>query len=217
MLWRRAPRAVYRVYGEDEYLDAGEAAVGEDTNRGFGGEHAAEDQHTAAHQKPFGLRLGRLVGIGLLVGVTVCAFGLVVGNVLHRPSVATRSGFLPRRPNVPASYAPTGSSAGGAISTETKRQRMPISRDGAPAKTHRSIDGAAPTDHKPEIRALAARAIHASGARAFTHPLPAVRWTAVSTSSGTLVEPDQTSPSVSSGSPPEAASLVAGREFGFEQ
>jgi hypothetical protein len=213
MFWRRTPRAVYRVYGEDEYLDAGEVGVEEDTNPTFGGEYASDDQHTTTHRRPLGSRSGRLVGIGLLVGVTVCALGLVVANVLHRPSVATRSGFVQGTRKVPPSYASTGLSAGATVgvtvSPEAKRHRAPTSHNLARVKAHSSVGGAAPTDRKPDT--------HASGALALTHPLPtATRWVVLE-SSGALAEPHLPQLSTSPGSPPEAASLVGEREFGFEQ
>lgn len=211
MFWRRAPRAVYRVYGEDEYLDAGEVGVEEDTNPTFGGEYASDDQHTTTtHRRPLGSRSGRLVGIGLLVGVTVCALGLVVANVLHRPSVATRSGFVQGTRKAPPSYASTGPSAGTTVgvtvSPEVKRHRAPASHTVARVKAHSSVGGAAPTDRK-----------HASGALALTHPLPtATRWVVLE-SNGALAESHLPQLSTSPGSPPEAASPVGEREFGFEQ
>ncbi|MGA9875705.1 MAG: hypothetical protein WBQ21_07845 [Solirubrobacteraceae bacterium] len=217
MLWRRAPRAVYRVYGEDEYLDGNEVGLEQSTNPISGGEHAAEDRHTAAHPRRLGLRSGRLVGIGLFVGVAVCALGLVVVNALHRPSGTTRSGFVQHTHNVPAGYASTGSassSVGAIASTEAKHKRTRPLRDGAQVKTHSSIGGSATTGHGPDTRA--------SEVFTLTRPRPtgtrfAATRSVVSTSSAVLAEPDQSQPSMSLGSPPEAASLVAEREFGFEQ
>ncbi len=208
MLWRRTPRAVYRVYGEDEYLDD-ETRVEGDTNPTFGGEHASEDRHTATYPRPRGSRSNRFVGIGLLVGVIVCVLGLVVVNALHRPAVTIWSGFGPHTRNVPISQASTGPYIGVTVSAGTTRQRTLISRDGAPVKTRSSIDGAALIDHKLDVRASAVPVL--------THSLPAAKQSDVSASSGAMVKPDQSPPSVSSGSLPEAASLVAEREFGFEQ
>jgi hypothetical protein len=74
--WRRAPRALYRVYGEDEYL------AGED-------EHDAD---AAAGEIPAQMdarRSGRLLGLGLLVCVTASALGLVALHLLDSRSSAT--------------------------------------------------------------------------------------------------------------------------------
>ncbi|MGC2373525.1 MAG: hypothetical protein WA484_06600, partial [Solirubrobacteraceae bacterium] len=83
-LWQRAPRAVYSVCGEDECLS-------ED------GLHAAGEEHGARHlgEEPSTTRLaqapsrsaspGRLIGLGLLVGVILSAAVLVVLNRAHRP------------------------------------------------------------------------------------------------------------------------------------
>lgn len=86
-LWRRAPRQVYRVYGEDEYL--AEEHVAADTE--FLGEaedprsyESGSEIRTAAH--PTGSRTSRLVGVGLLLGVTVGAAGLVLSHLSHETS-----------------------------------------------------------------------------------------------------------------------------------
>jgi hypothetical protein len=80
-LWHRAPREVYRVYGQDEYLaeDDVQVGVGEASSAPPAGEEAR------------GSRSGRLVGLGVLVGVTVGALGLVVLNVWHQRSAVPRS------------------------------------------------------------------------------------------------------------------------------
>jgi hypothetical protein len=78
-LWHRAPREVYRVYGQDEYLAEDDLQVGEAFSAPPAGEEAR------------GSRSGRLVGLGVLVGVTVGALGLVVLNVWHQRSAAPRS------------------------------------------------------------------------------------------------------------------------------
>jgi hypothetical protein len=73
-LWHRAPREVYRVYAEDEYLAQSDA-------------HADEQTWTP----PSHSRSGRLVGLGLLVGVTVGAFALVALNASQRAPMAPQS------------------------------------------------------------------------------------------------------------------------------
>jgi hypothetical protein len=83
-LWHRAPREVYRVYGEEEYLIEEHEAVEEihptgETDR-------LEDRRATVSSLPHSSRTARLVGLGLLVGVSVGAVGLVVFNMAHRAS-----------------------------------------------------------------------------------------------------------------------------------
>ena len=106
-LWHRAPREVYRVYGQDEYLadDALSAddesfaphaaeeswapPTGKESHRTPTHAHAAY-QHSAVAPPSHSSRSGRLVGLGVLMGVTVGALGLVVLNVSHRLPAAPR-------------------------------------------------------------------------------------------------------------------------------
>jgi hypothetical protein len=76
-LWHRAPREVYRVYGQDEYLAEDDLQVEAPSAPPSG-----EEAH--------GSRSGRLVGLGVLVGVTVGALGLVALNATHRSPAAPR-------------------------------------------------------------------------------------------------------------------------------
>ncbi|HEY5287056.1 MAG TPA: hypothetical protein VIJ50_08125 [Solirubrobacteraceae bacterium] len=102
-IWRRAPREVYRVYGEDQYLEGQAAPEGEATpheqestvepdNRGVG------PWTTAAWEAPYvsngdpgssfarqgGTHAGRVIGVGLLVGVGLATLALVFLNLSHR-------------------------------------------------------------------------------------------------------------------------------------
>jgi hypothetical protein len=95
-LWRRAPRSVYQVYGEDQYL-AGD------------GEPVREDRDEAEVQS-HGSRSGRLLAFGLLAGVMASALGLVALDVLrHSPpahsTAVAHSG--PVQQSYPAEPAPT--------------------------------------------------------------------------------------------------------------
>ncbi len=106
-LWHRTPREVYRVYGEDQYLEGetaseGETALREDTtavepDSGAGtswGAFAADappaspDIAGSPSARPSGLRAGRLIGVGLLVGVALATLGLVFLNMSHRHGAA---------------------------------------------------------------------------------------------------------------------------------
>jgi hypothetical protein len=80
-LWRRAPREVYRVYGEDEYLAEGAESPQE-----------ADLPHLAEPPPSRKSSSGRLVGLGLLAGVTVGTIGIVAINASRRVHVASRPG-----------------------------------------------------------------------------------------------------------------------------
>lgn len=106
-LWRRAPREVYRVYGEDQYLEgertpeaqvaAREDATTVESDRSAGSSWDAfaadvppASPRTAdrASARPRGLHTGRLVGVGLLVGVGVATLALVFLNASRQRGVA---------------------------------------------------------------------------------------------------------------------------------
>jgi len=117
-LWHRAPREVYRVYGEDEYLDDGgesaeyvgsgeDGVSGEATESAKPAEHATSvgyagsaEAHRSAQNRAVGRHpvsstshrshSGRLVGVGLLVGVTVGTLGLIALNVSQRPTYPSK-------------------------------------------------------------------------------------------------------------------------------
>jgi hypothetical protein len=108
------------VYGEDEYLAGSDAHADEQTwtpgtnegpqvspaaddpSRVLGGAanedvraappHRVEGHPTVVSPRPSRSRPGRLVGLGLLVGVTVGAFALVALNASHRAPMAPQSG-----------------------------------------------------------------------------------------------------------------------------
>jgi len=86
-LWRRAPREVYRVYGEEEYLGGDAPSAVEESHQAPVQEHA-KDHYAVVGHPAYRAQAGRLVGLGLLVGVVVSAAALVVLNVAHRPPTA---------------------------------------------------------------------------------------------------------------------------------
>ncbi len=107
-LWRRAPREVYRVYGEDQYLEGetapeGETAAQEDStaaepdSRGVASWAAfAADVPPASagtvggpSVSPGGSHAGRMVGVGLLVGVGLATLALVFLNISYRHGAAS--------------------------------------------------------------------------------------------------------------------------------
>lgn len=86
-LWRRAPRQVYRVYGEDEYLAEEHVAGDAEFLRGAEDSRAYEQgSELGDAAPPAASRTPRLVGIGLLLGVTVGAAGLVFSHLSHEAS-----------------------------------------------------------------------------------------------------------------------------------
>jgi hypothetical protein len=80
-LWHRAPRAVYRVYGEEEYLAEQHDGVEEPPP---GGADRQTGRPVIVSSAPRGSHAARLLGLGLLAGVTLGAVGLVVSNLSHR-------------------------------------------------------------------------------------------------------------------------------------
>jgi hypothetical protein len=103
-LWHRAPREVYRVYGEDQYLE-GEIASREDATTvdlgtSVDASWAALDSDApplppraegSSSAVPSGPHAGRMVGIGLLIGVGLATVVLVFLNASHRHKVAPES------------------------------------------------------------------------------------------------------------------------------
>lgn len=88
-LWNRAPREVYRVYGEDEYLAGDALSAGEESPPAPADEYEA-DRHAAVGSPSQRSRSGRLAGLGMLAGVTMAAFGLVALHATQRSSPALR-------------------------------------------------------------------------------------------------------------------------------
>lgn len=145
-LWRRAPRQVYRVYGEDEYLAEEHVAADAEFLR-------AEDSHSYEKRSELGgaapptaSRTPRLVGIGLLLGVTVGAAGLVLSHLSHEASTPRVSSSGPSVPHR-ASGANSGSvlqhtsgvaSADSESATRSKTSRASVSRYRASGSVARS-------------------------------------------------------------------------------
>lgn len=84
MPWQRAPREVYRVYGEDEYLAAEDRPTSERPHVSASDSVEEDSRVALASPASHGSGQGRLIGLGLLIGVTIGAVGLVVVNMSHR-------------------------------------------------------------------------------------------------------------------------------------
>jgi hypothetical protein len=93
-LWRRAPREVYRVYGEEEYLAGGEANVRDERRLEMDAASDEETRRFSHGEKAPSLSPSRLIGLGLLVCVALVAFVLVLSNATHRQSAA-QTGVTP--------------------------------------------------------------------------------------------------------------------------
>jgi hypothetical protein len=106
-LWNRAPREVYRVYGEDQYREGETAPEGEtvaqeaitppapDSRARASWATLATDVSPASpgtsgssSAPPRGLHTGRLIGAGLLMGVGFATLALVFLNMSHRHGAA---------------------------------------------------------------------------------------------------------------------------------
>lgn len=97
-LRHRAPREVYRVYGQDEYLaEDGGSTVEELHAASVDG--CGDDGHpSVTSSQTHASRPARLVGLGLLVGVVVGVAALVVLNASHRSSAVSASGVVQSAP-----------------------------------------------------------------------------------------------------------------------
>jgi len=125
-LWRRAPRQVYRVFGEEEYLTEEHVAADSEflreaeDSRSY--ENGSEIRATAYHARS---RTPRLVGVGLLLGVTVGVAGLVISQLSHEssPPRASSSGpSFPRRALLTSSGS-VSQHASGEVSVDSEAHR----------------------------------------------------------------------------------------------
>jgi hypothetical protein len=111
-LLRRAPRTVYRVYSEDEYLDGDTQALdggGRGESHGAGsslldGRLEASQPDPATVERESLPRPAALLGIGLLFAVAVSAAVLVLeftGRHASRPAAAASAPLAPQRSRRP--------------------------------------------------------------------------------------------------------------------
>jgi len=166
--FHRAPRQVYRVYGEEEYLaeehvasDAGYLHETEDPGSSKNGPeiHGPEidrpeidrpeiDRHDkdgpgmGVAAPPSESRTPRLVGVGLLLGVTVGAAGLVLSHLSHEASHA-RTGAS--APSVSRRVSPTSSRPfRHRVSGEASAHPEPESQLGGGSTRRRSVSAYSP-------------------------------------------------------------------------
>ncbi len=142
MPWQRAPREVYRVYGEDEYLSAEDRPTSERPHVS-GGDSIGEGSSSAL-VSPIsrGSHLGRLIGLGLLVIVTIGAISLVVVNMSRRSpspglglsrSAPARISGLPQGARIASSKA----TFDGQLAAKPSSGRRPLGHPLMPRTIHR--------------------------------------------------------------------------------
>jgi hypothetical protein len=123
-LWRRAPREVYRVYGEKEYLAEGDSLI---EGHEQSGDESRMDEATRVQDAQIpsfdsgtrSSRSVRLVGLGLLMGVTAGVLALVVSNASHRSG--TGAPHSAKSTKLPATHHPSA----GALAKANRTGRAP--------------------------------------------------------------------------------------------
>ena len=199
-LWRRAPRQVYCVYGQDEYLSEGHPAgetepPHDEPESDFVG-RAPEVGAAAAGARSRG---PRLIGVGLLLGATIGAGGLVVSHL---------NGQSPRR--------------GGAVSASSHRvpqassgsaRRAPGVSGARPDLQARSSERSASPAWTPESSGPGV----AAGPRGGSTATPSARARQTVVARGASATADVGADASTDSPSPTAASATAGEEFEFER
>ncbi len=158
-LWRRAPREVYRVYGEEEYLGGDALSADEASHHAPAHEHG-NSRHAVVGSPSYRAQAGRLVGLGLLVGVIVSAAALVVLNATHRPPTAPPSTVAHVARPDGAARASSGAASDGGSPVSASKSPMPRVRARAREGAHSST-GHTSTDH-PSGGRSSTRQLHRS-------------------------------------------------------
>jgi hypothetical protein len=214
-LWRRAPREVYRVYGEDEYFaETGAGSVDEDT--GSAEEGSVAHGHPSI-RPPFEapspvFTPGRVLALALLTASALGALALVVlnGAPPHSPHPRPGLGRVPRAIAGDRPPAPTGR-----VSAIELAERPPAHRSSA--ARDRARDQADP----PPASTLISRRPASATPTSVVYPTPPSRaWVVPAdgyrqdAGEGPGVQP-LPAPAALSWSQPVARSVLD--EFGFER
>jgi hypothetical protein len=245
--WHRAPREVYRVYGQDEYLAEDDAHAAEESWPPLVGEEprqsSAHDDpasvlggidpddvgtaaayrdgglhRTVASSRSHGSRSGRLVGLGVLVGVTVGALGLVALNATHRSPAAPRV--------VVAQTTHAGAAAHASVDAPISHRSVvgmsngPASRMRAPARartraSRHSSAGSAGGDTNSSAGSASAGSASAGSAGGDTTVAPTSAESASKATSAESAQPPQ--PTTSEPTRPGAPAPPIDGEFEFER
>ncbi len=201
-LWRRAPRQVYCVYGQDEYVSdghpAGETEPPHDEPESDFLGRAPEVGVPAPGARSRG---PRLIGVGLLLGAAIGAGGLVVSH-LHGQSSPPGAGASAPSAAHPIPPASSGSErrAPGASSARPDLQARSNERPASPAGT--------PESSLPGVA-------DGPGGGSTATPSAQARQTVVARRAKATADVRVDAPTESPS--PTAASAPAGAEFEFER
>jgi hypothetical protein len=199
-LWKRAPRAVYRVYDEDEYL-AGEHLDGAPDGAGEGDEPSGVEAgaFTLPVKETSGARFRRIGGVALLASATVAVAVLIATHSAHLSSAA------------PAARAERGSEPARALSARRGATRPTVSHavaSEAPSPRTRAIP-------RRTGRAFRRRHQTAAPVKQQVSNRPAIRLEQAATRVELPASPAPAREESSSRPPPMPP--AAGAEFGFER
>lgn len=237
-LWRRAPREVYRVYGEDRYLE-GDAVSSPDASVGYGVSadgtaYEVDPEYDAGTGGDVGAdpswlgpsgdrgvapagsdasHGGRLVGLGLLVGVILATLVLVLVNASrsHRAAREGASGQVAQRARVgsypgsaPFRVSASGRQRQGPLSSGSTRRSggMPAQYDAATRRERQA----------PSVERAWSAAREAPGRVAFSASAVVPPGSAADPA---IVALPAVSPAPAA--PPKAPAPSVEDEFGFEQ
>lgn len=197
-LWHRAPREVYRVYGQDEYLAEDDRSRVEELHAESVDGYRGDDHPSVTSSQSHASRPARLVGLGLLVGVVVGVVGLVVLNGSHPSSARPQSSVVQSAPKDAAGRSSTAAHESGASHAFTRISAGP--------------EPATPASGNAVSRA---RASMRSSARPL--PRPRAERPTESASNTVAVMPSQPQSPASELSGPDAAVSSIDGEFDFER
>ncbi len=203
-LWRRAPRQVYRVYAEDEYLAEEHGAAESERLREAEQPGSRERRPEIGLSPPTGSRTARLVGVGLLLGATVGAAGLVLSHLTHEasPPRGSSSGSLAARRPSPTSSRSFSHRTSGEASADPQSE----SQSSGTSRIRASVSGYAPPGFAADRRASASAAAArepVESRRSASARTAGPNWSARAAASATSQAP--------------VSSAVAGGEFEFER
>lgn len=171
-LWGRAPREVYRVYGDDQYLESASEGDGAPRERatevepdasatgswtafadGVPAPSAGNDGSSPLRSsRP---RAGRLVGFGLLVGVSLATLAVLFLNLSHRQEAAPES--LAHGPRVQAGQRAdrvAGAGLGSAIAPSENTRPAQTQRFSTPSAVAATRSSGATLEDRVPARVL---------------------------------------------------------------
>jgi hypothetical protein len=143
----RAPRQVYHVYGEDEHLAEEHMATESEGLQEVEESGSCERRPEIGLSPPTGSRVARLAGVGLLLGISVGAAGLVLSHLTHEASPPRRGSSGPstvrRMPAASSGSFPRRAFGGAPADPESASHSTGRSMSHAPVSGHASSARAA--------------------------------------------------------------------------